>query len=222
MKPATKLLSAFRLPSAMSTELRRDLASDARVVTLDAGARYLQSGVNVEVFALVTEGLLRVFKTDESGREITLYTVGPGECCMINVLCLLSDRPSVAEAVVEEPVQALVYPGNRFRSWMATEDSMRSFIFGQLSDRIDGMMALIEEVAFQKMDRRLATHLLDRAERGDSSEIRTTHEALAADLGTAREVVSRLLKSFERKGAVSLGRGCIRILDAGALGESGC
>lgn len=222
MKPAAELLTSFPLPEAMSPVLRDELASEARVAALDAGARYLRTGAAVETFALVTEGLLRVYKADESGREITLYTVGPGECCMINVLSLLGRRTSAAEAVVQEPVQALVYPGGLFRRWMADHESMRAFVFGLLADRVDGMMALIEEVAFQRMDRRLASHLVDRSGRGGSPELRVTHDTLAADLGTAREVVSRLLKSFERKGAVALGRGCIRILDEDALRNLDC
>lgn len=222
MKNASLLLSMFPLPENMSPVLHDKLTSEARVATFDSGTRYLQIGATVETFALVTEGLLRVFRADENGREITLYTVGPGECCIINVLSLLSNRTSIAEAVVEEPSQALIYPGGRFRHWMAKHESMRSFVFGLLTDRVDGMMALIEEVAFRRMDRRLASYLLDRSRRGESHEIRLTHETVAAELGTAREVISRLLKAFERKGAVALGRGLIQILDEDALRDSGC
>ncbi len=219
MENTVKMLTNFRLPDAMSPALREELASEAHITVLDVGTSFLQMDAAVESFALVSEGLLRVFRADDNGRGITLYTVGPGECCMINVLCLLSQRASAADAMVEEPVRALVYSGANFRRWMAEHASMRSFVFGLLADRVEGMMALIDEVAFQRMDRRLAAHLLDRSQRGESLEIKVTHETLAANLGTAREVVSRLLKMFERNGSVALGRGCIRILDEEALRE---
>ena len=215
--PKLDLLHPFPLPPDAPASLREELASRGQAVKLVTGSHYLRQNTEVKTFALVSEGLLRVYRTGETGREITLYTVGPGECCMINVLCLLSGRRSPAYAQVEQEVHALAYPRELFLRWMAEDEFMRTFVNGMLADRIGSMMALIEEVAFQRMDRRLGTYLLERTERFGDPQLQTTHETVAADLGTVREVVSRLLKDFERRGFLELGRGSITLTDPGAL-----
>ncbi len=212
LKPAAEFPFPMGLPPALVSQLREH----GRTARLAAGDMYLREHAAVETFALVRSGALRVFKTGESGREITLYGVGPGECCTVNVLCLLSGRPSPAAATAETDVEAIVYPRSLFLRWMADHEAMRAFVFGILADKVGDMMTLIEEVAFQRMDRRLAAYLVERGGAA-GSVLECTHETVAADLGTAREVVSRLLKTFEQRGLVSLARGRIRIVDPAAL-----
>ena len=177
----------FTLPPDTPAELRAQLRDRGRLVKLAPGAIYLHERSSVDTFALVRSGSLRVFKTSDRGREITLYCVAPGECGTINVVCLLAGRASPAAAVAESAVEAAVYPRSLFLEWMATYEAMRSFVFGIVADKLGDMMALVEEIAFHRMDRRLAAYLVERSGR-EGTRLDVTHETIASDLGTAREV----------------------------------
>ncbi len=200
-------------------ELRKALAEAATVVRLEPGEYFLREGDSCAHFAIVVSGKMRVFKLAESGHEITLYHVGPGEACPLNVACILSDRPVPAMAMVEEAVEAVIVPAVMFRAWIAEHESLRTFVFHMFSSRLTEVMSLVEEVAFRRMDQRLALRLVEllRAHDGPHGSVEITHAEIAADLGTAREVVSRLLKEFERLGAIGLARGRILLQDAALL-----
>jgi CRP/FNR family transcriptional regulator len=198
-------------------ELRKSLVDEASVVHLEAGEYFLREGDSCAHFAVIVSGKMRVFKLGESGHEITLYHVGPGEACPLNVSCILSDRPVPAMAQVEETVEAIVVPAPTFRRWIAEHEPIRKFVFQMFSSRLTEVMSLVEEVAFRRMDQRLARRLADLLEGGSSGSVEITHAELAADLGTAREVVSRLLKELERLGAIRLSRGRILLRDAAML-----
>ncbi len=214
------------------SELRKALLEEASVVHIEAGEYFLREGDTCAHFALVISGKIRVFKLGENGHEITLYHVGPGEACPLNVSCILSDRPVPAMAQVEESLLAIVVPAPTFRAWVAEHESLRTFVFQMFSTRLMEVMSLVEEVAFRRMDQRLARRLAellveDRPggsveKPGGSAEkpggsVEITHAGIAADLGTAREVVSRLLKEFERLGAIQLSRGRILLRDGAVL-----
>lgn len=214
-------IAGIRLPLSLEPDLRQELEQTARTVQVPAGTVVFGSGQEMETFLLVGEGSLRVYKASSEGREITLYYVGGGECCTLNILCLLTGRPSPATAFVEADVTALAFPRERFLDWFARFASMRDLVLGQMADRVHCMMALVEEVAFQRLDRRLAAYLLSAADHAGGDELALTHETIAKDLGSVREVVSRLLKSFESGGLVALGRGRIAIRDRGGLERAG-
>jgi len=208
--------TAPTLPEFLAREMRRG----GRRVRLAAGQPFFTAGQDVDVFAVLEKGSLRVYAGGANGREITLYCVEPGQCCMINVLCLIADLASPATAVAEEPAEAVLFPRRVFRDWLARREDLRAFVFGIVATRVGAMMTLIEEGAFQRLDCRLAGYLHQRAARAAAGdEIATTHDAIAADLGTAREVVSRLLKSFERQGAIELGRGSLTVCRPDFLAE---
>lgn len=200
-------------------ELRSLLTEAASIVHLAAGEYFLREGDSCAHFAIVVSGKMRVFKLGENGHEITLYHVGPGEACPLNVSCILSDRLVPAMARVEEDVDAVVFPAAMFRRWIAEHESLRTFVFQMFAERLAEVMSLVEEVAFRRMDQRLAHRLGELFRRGGASlpAVEITHADLAADLGTAREVVSRLLKEFERLGAIGLSRGRIFLRDAALL-----
>lgn len=202
-------------------ELQREIAAAAQIVHLEAGAYFLREGDRCAHFAMLVSGRMRVFKLGESGHEITLYHVAAGEACPLNVSCILSDRPVPAMARVEEDVEAIVVPEATFRRWMAQHEALRSFVFQMFASRLTEIMSLVEEVAFRRMDRRLAGRLHDLlvGDGAPRASVDTTHAQLASDLGTAREVVSRLLKEFERLGAITLARGRIGLKNAALLRE---
>ncbi len=202
-------------------DLQRAFLAEASVVRLEAGAYFLREGDSCAQFAIVATGRMRVFKLGETGHEITLYHVGPGEVCPLNVSCILSDRPVPAMAQVEEDVEAILLPSATFRRWIAEHEALRTFVFRMFSTRLIEVMSLVEEVSFRRMDQRLARCLEGyfSQEMGSIGSVDITHAEIAADLGTAREVVSRLLKEFERLGAISLSRGRITLRDAEMLRE---
>src|SRR6266850_469380 len=204
-----EVLSRIPFLSLAPSDLKGALIEAASVVHLEAGEYFLREGDSCAHFAIVVSGKIRVFKLGENGHEITLYHVGAGEACPLNVSCILSDRPVPAMARVEEPVEAVVVAASTFRSWIASHESMRTFVFQMFASRLTEVMSLVEEVAFRRMDRRLAHRLLDLLTDQSNGQVEITHADIAADLGTAREVVSRLLKEFERVGAVQLTRGRI-------------
>ena len=200
-------------------ELKRRIADVACNVSLKAGDVFYNEGDATDVFALVGRGDIRVFKTSESGREISLYHVLDGEPCLVNTLCAFLGRPAMASARIEAPTEGVVIPAPTFREWVQSEDSVRNFVFAAMAARFVEVMTLVEEVAFRRMDVRLAGLLLRKFSQEELllRFMVATHEELAAELGTAREVVSRLLKEFERTGAVRVGRGRVELLDEARL-----
>jgi len=148
------------------------------------------------------------------GREIVLYRVEAGQSCVLTTACLLAYEDYSAEGVAETDLRAVLVPRRTFEELIARSPEFRRFVFTAYARRITDLFGLIDDIVFQRMDVRLATRLLDLARDGT---VEATHHALAAELGSAREVISRLLGEFQRRGWVSQGRGELRILDADAL-----
>lgn len=158
--------------------------------------------------AFVMSGEIRVFKIGEGGREITLYEIEKGETCILNASCILSHMSYPAHAVTVLDSELLLVPAVEFRRLLDRYEDMRAFVFNLLSLRLTSVMALVEEVAFGRMDLRLLEYIEEKSEDGKLS---ATHQKIANDLGTSREVVSRLLKDFERRGKVILSRNLIQL-----------
>jgi CRP/FNR family transcriptional regulator len=214
-----EILQGTTLFRSAASEVRREMEDCSVRATLPTGAFYIHEGDKAAYLAMVGKGRLRVFKTAENGREITLYHVGAGESCLLNLTCILSDVASPASAVALLPVEAVLIPAANVRRWIADHPPLRAYVFARLSSQVADLMSLVEEVSFSRMDRRLAGFLLDHAptQGNGRRQLAITHEQIARELGTAREVVSRLLKDLERRGVVELARGCVRISDEKAL-----
>ena len=185
-----------------------------RRATLPAGARVFGPGDPCQNYILVVSGTVRVQMLAENGREIVLFRIGPGETCILTTAGLLAGEAYAAEAITESAVEAVMLPARAFHGLLATSEPFRDFVFRAFGTRLGELMMLIQEIAFQRIDVRLARHLLDRAAGGT---VAATHQALAVELGTAREVVSRQLKEFERRGLVALDRGLVHLASASAL-----
>jgi len=158
---------------------------------------------------LMLSGEKKVYKSSSAGREITLYEVGRGEACILNSICILSDTPCPVNGMTITDVDSLLIPARDFKKLISNYEEMRAFVFGSISQRLAAVLELLGEIVFAKMDRRLFDYLVEKSENGTLS---MTHQQIANDLGTAREVVSRLLKDFERKGKVTLSRGHIQLI----------
>ncbi|MCG8511526.1 MAG: Crp/Fnr family transcriptional regulator [Rhodospirillales bacterium] len=164
---------------------------------------------------LVVEGTLRVRLIAEGGGEIVLHRVERGEPCILTVCSIMARENYLAEGVAEGPLLAATLPAVRFRELLGLSAMFRDFIFFGFGARIAQMLSLVETVTFEPIDKRLASALLALA--GPARRVEASHEELAVELGTAREVVSRALKRFERRGWVRLARRRIDLMDPEAL-----
>ena len=208
--PILPILELFPFFASISQSFRAELLRSAEGVSLPRGAYYFEEGQYCGNIALLGAGDIRVFKRGENGREITLYHVEQGETCILTASCLLSQSIYPASAVVEKTAQAVVFPAGIFRDWVTRNDEVRKFVFSSMAQRIENVLTLVGEITFRKMDDRLRLFLRERIENAaDKRTIQMTHEEIAMELGTAREVVSRLLKELERKGLLEQSRGLI-------------
>jgi CRP/FNR family transcriptional regulator len=187
----------------------------ARRVTLPPGATVFRQGSACEQYLLVIDGSVRVLVLTDAGHEVVLYHVRPGESCMLTTSCLLGGVPYPADGVTETSVSALAIESGEFRRALGESPGFRVFVFRNIGERFAAVIARLTDVAFGSIDRRLATALLRG--RQSTQPVALTHQALAIELGTAREVISRHLKRFEQQGWVSLGRSQIELLDPAAL-----
>ncbi|MEN8169231.1 MAG: Crp/Fnr family transcriptional regulator [Pseudomonadota bacterium] len=194
------------------------LLDTVQLVTLPAEVSVFHSGDRCSNFLLVIDGSVRVQKLAENGREIVLYRIEEGQSCILTTACLLGGGAYQAEAFTETTVHAVVLPNSSFQKMLEHSGEFRGFVFGSYAQRITDLLMLIEAISFGRIDVRLASHLLNSAD--STGILHTTHQELARDLGSAREVISRMLKEFERQGLVELGRGRISLLDRDALSQA--
>jgi CRP/FNR family transcriptional regulator len=169
----------------------------------------------------VVRGSIRVFKEHESGRAITLYRLGPGDSCILSMSCALSNPIHQASAIAEEETEILTVPTDAFRSLMESSHDARDYVFSMFATRLTDILMLLEEVVFRRMDERLAAILLERSAHENGNVIHATHEQLAEEAGTAREVVTRVLREFSHHNYVKLARGQVEILDRRGLAHVG-
>lgn len=181
-------------------------------VKLPAGLCAFADGDDSSSIPLLIKGSIKVLKIAESGREILLYRVLPGETCIIMLSSALGNLPYLATAIVESEVEALMIPTELYKNWMQHIPAVQTFTYQSLAQRLGSVMALIEEVAFKRIDTRLIRFLLDHTS-AQNPQLYLTHEELAIELGTAREVISRLLKNLEGDHLLLLSRGKIEITE---------
>lgn len=184
-----------------------------RVVHLPAGTELFAERQPCRGFPLLLAGSIKVVKSAPSGRELLLYRVEPGGSCIITSSCLLGQADYNARGIAESPLTLLLLPPALFSRLMAEQPAFRAFVFHLFAERIALLMQLVEEVAFARLDRRLAKLLLAKHD----DVLGVTHQQLAEELGSVREIVSRLLKGFAAQGLVTLGREQVTILDRPGL-----
>ncbi len=207
----TTLLHLYPALEAVDAALRAAVLAQAQVMTVPAGAVLFDERQPCQGFPFVLSGAVRVVKAAANGRELPLYRVLPGETCIITSSCLLGRADYNARGVAEGETTLVFLPRCQFDSLLACAP-FRDFIFSLFAERIAELMQLVEEVAFRKLDQRLAALLL-----GKGRMLHTTHQQLADELGSVREMISRLLKGFAEQGLVALGREQVEILDPGGL-----
>jgi len=201
--------------SRLPEEIKSALVQSSAPVRVAAGATVFAPGHIPDKLLLLLEGTVRVQQTSDGGREIVLYRVEAGQSCVLTNACVFSHEAYAAEGVAETEVLAMAVPHSAFDDLVARSKPFRDFVFAAYTRRIADLFRVVDEVAFGRIDVRLAERLLKLA--AGSDEIAVTHQRLATELGTAREVISRQLQEFHRRGWIEQARGKVRLRQPGAL-----
>lgn len=198
----------------------------ASQTTLPAQQSLFNHGDNCDHYVIVTSGVVRVELLSTSGQQLLLYRIGEGQSCVMTTSCLLGDNQYFAQATTETPVKLLLIPREKFRSLLIESSEFRDFVFDGFSERLSSLMQRTAELATNTVDQRLAASLLANAQsqgklghEGNGSTVHLTHEQLAIEIGSAREVVSRRLAAFEKMGLIKRHRGHVEILDLDSLAK---
>jgi CRP/FNR family transcriptional regulator len=206
--PASQLLSLYPAMGSLA-----GLLPSLPVMRCPAGTPLFRENEVCQGFPLVMEGEVRVSRSAANGRELELYRVQPGEMCLVSSAGLFADQLLSARGVTTLETALVLLPPKDFQTGMA-DPVFRGYVLGLFAQRMTDLTSLIEAVAFQRLDSRLAAALL-----GHGPQRLTTHQALADELGTVREIVTRLLHRFERDGLIELSRECITVRNSTALRE---
>ena len=205
----TEWIDRFEGLKRLPTDLRMALVDGSKVVEVPAGTEVFAPGQSADNFLLLLDGTVRVQQKSDTGREVFLYRVNAGESCVLTTACMLAFEEYSADGIAETDVRAVAIPRATFDELAARSPVFREFIFKAYSRRITDLFTLIDDIVFQRMDVRLAARLLELAGQGDT--VHATHQVLANELGTAREVISRTLSEFQRRGWVAQSRGEVRL-----------
>lgn len=206
-----RVAAALAFLQQVEPDLLRDFARQASLHRLEAGRDIMAEGDRAQAVPIVLSGEIRVFQIGETGREITIYRFRQGECCVLSAGAILGRTAFPAHARVEDDVEVVFVPAPVFEDWLGRSPVWRQFVFGAMARRLTSLMDTLDEVAFQRMDIRVSALLLERAGNQETS-IRITHQEIVDELGSSREVVSRILEDLQGRGFVRLFRGGIEVL----------
>lgn len=211
-------LRLFPFLSGVAAASLDQLRTRSRRVVLAPDQHVCTEGTQCTQLPMVLGGTARVYKLGATGREITLYRVEAGQSCVLTASCILSGRRFPAFARCETEVEAALVPAQALLDWFGSDPAWRAYLSGLVADRLADVISIVEEVAFRRMDRRVAEYLARTA--GGQHTLSLTHQQIASDLGTSREVVTRILSDFEAKGLVALSRGRVDLRNTAALAEA--
>lgn len=209
-------ISRFQGLSRLPERIRGILDTRSTVIRMPKGTVIFGPGNSPENLLFLLDGTVRVQQLAENGREIVLYRVQAGESCVMTTACLLAYEDYSAEGVAETDIKAAAIPRSVFDDLISQSKEFRTFVFSAYSKRITDLFHVIEDIAFQRMDIRLAQKLLDLKQ---GVTVKATHQQLAAELGTAREVISRQLSEFQRRDWIKQTRGNVELLDEASIAK---
>ncbi len=218
MDKLARLIDKFPTLDKMEESAKALIAQHVIFKKAPTGSLLFSEGNTCQGYVLLLAGTVKVQKISESGREIVLYRVEERETCIMTANCLLANSDYKAQGVAESDIELAIIPQQYFNQLLGASELFRNFVFEVYAARMSTLMMLIEEVVFKKLDERLAKLLLEKAShKASNDELTITHQELATELGSVREVVSRQMKNFERQGLITLSRGKINICDRQAL-----
>jgi CRP/FNR family transcriptional regulator len=212
MLPSSDLLKRH-FPMLAEPELLQAIAQVGELREVPEGTVLLQIGQYIRWMPLVLEGSIKIVREDEQGRELFLYYLEGGDTCALTMACCLGEEKSHVKAIADADCRLVMVPVRYMDEWMGAFRSWKHFVMRTYAARFDEMLRALDALAFQRMDERLVHYLRERAKVLKSPVIPSTHQAIAYDLNSSREAVSRLLKRLEQQGQIRLGRNKIELLD---------
>lgn len=201
------------LPNITDPLLLQALLDQGTVHTFDQGKTITEPGQFIKMVPIVLEGTIKILRTDEDGKELFLYYLEKGETCALSLTCCSASKPSEIKAVAEENTKILGVPVQLHEQWMDRFKQWKDFVSSTYQNRFQELLVALDAVAFKRMDERLMRYIITKMKQSKSNELNTTHQEIANELGTSREVISRLLKQLEKKKWIELGRNVIYIRD---------
>ncbi len=208
-------INKFKGLNRLPPNIKAELEAGSKIVSVPAGTEIFAPGQTADNLWLLLDGSVKVQQKSDTGREVFLYRVHAGESCVLTTACMLAFEDYSAEGTAETDVTAVAIPRKTFDELVGKSPVFREFVFTAYSRRITDLFTLIDDIVFQRMDVRLAARLLELADSDDT--IHATHAVLGTELGTAREVISRTLSEFQRRGWVEQSRGEVRLIDREGL-----
>jgi CRP/FNR family transcriptional regulator len=201
------------LPNLTDPKLLQAILDKGHVMNLESGKVLMEPGQFIKAVPLVIEGSIKIMRMDEDGKELFLYYLDQGETCALSLTCCTATRPSEVKAVVEERAIVIFVPVQIHEQWSDEFKQWKDFVSSTYQSRFQELLVALDAVAFKRMDERLMRYIVTKMKQHKANELHTTHQEIANELGTSREVVSRLLKTLEKKKWIELGRNVIYIRD---------
>jgi CRP/FNR family transcriptional regulator, anaerobic regulatory protein len=205
------ILTLQKIAPMLDSGLIREIVSVAMPVNVDSDTQLLDTGTYVHAVPLVVSGLIRVSRREED-RELLLYYIHPGELCIMSFSACCNNSASMIVATTAEPTSLLMLPSTELRKWLQIYPSLNTFVHNQFNNRYLDLIDTINQLIFNKLDERLLHYLEEKSNLSHDLTIPITHQQIANDLGTAREVVSRLMKKLERDGRIEQGRNLVKMI----------
>jgi len=199
------------LPFISDLKLLEQIITHGDIKTFKSGEFLMEPGKFIRVVPIVLTGLVKVIRVDQDGKELFLYYLEPGDTCAVSLTCCLASKHSEVKAVAEEETKVVMIPVQLHEQWTHDYKQWKEYVARTYQNRFEELFKIIDDIAFKRMDQRLIQYLALKANQNDKHIVETTHQDIARELGTSREVVSRLLKKMENEGEVELGRNIIRL-----------
>jgi len=216
--PTQSIKTMTQIPKALAhfnAELLKDIMAVSAIKDVPQDTEILKEGQYVKVIPIVIEGLIKVFTRHED-KELLLYYIKPNESCIMSFAASLRNEPSKVFAVTEEPTTALLLPTNKVVAWTRQSPDFNTLFFQQYNTRYSELLNTIHHVLFDKMDKRLYDFLKERVRLTNNNPIKISHRQIANELGTAREVISRVMKKLENEGKLKQYSNSIELLNKNA------
>jgi len=214
------LFSNHPVLATITDDIWKEALRASKVMAFPAGTSLIHCGDTADNFIILLQGTIRVFEAAEDGREICLYRVYQGQACALTLAKLLTRSDQNAQAIADEDVRILVMPIDYYEQLMSRSKVFRNFLMISMANCVNEVMQLVGQVSFKRLDLRVAMLLGRLSEDAATRQITVTHQEIADDLGTTREVISRSLKNFSDLGQVKLGRGSIELLSESVCNET--
>ncbi len=213
MNPNIEEILDKHFPTLLDTDLIEGIKEHGIYREVEQGDLLMDIGSVIKNIPMIISGSIKVMREDEDGNELMLYYVHSGETCAMSLTCCMAFKRSEIRAVAQEKVTMLAIPVEYMDEWMKYRD-WRSYVMNTYRMRFEELLEAIDSIAFHKMDERVLKYLTEKSNAMNTEEIQMSHQEIAVDLNSSREVISRILKQMERKGLVKLGRNKIQLLES--------